>query len=434
MCGDGHGGGEPGGADAADGDVAPLRPGLDAVVLLAGRGTESGVDGGDFLVEQSGQDAAAPLAEQGDRVGGRSGGGPVVEVLGGGAEQHITEDGRCDQYALPGGGGHRQQDVADEIAGELVEDDELAAARGDGEVVVAEFPVEFVGVESGGVDQVAGAQRSPGGGEGVDFVVAVDVPHPAVEVQMDSGAHGLGGVGERGGPGADDALVGDFERAEGTRSQMGLAGTQFLRVQEACRAVVVPLRLRQQGRQCGQLFLVPGDEQGPDAFDGDAGLGRVRAESVLPLAYEPGFQGAGYGVESGVQDGGVGLRGAVADVVGGVQECGAQPVAGQFAGDGGADDARADDGHVVGRGAGRLVGGEFTGRGDREGHRVALVRLRHGPAGSVRRSGTRRAVRPPRRRRSGVRTRRRASSRAGPAGRGVVGRGRAGRRLRRRAR
>lgn len=114
--------------------------------------------------------------------------------------------------------------MADEIAGELVEDDELAAARGDGEVVVAEFPVELVGVQSGGVDQMAGAKCPAGGGEGMDVGAAFDVLHTAVEVQMDSGPHGLGGVGERGRPGADDAFVGDFECAEGARSQMGLAG------------------------------------------------------------------------------------------------------------------------------------------------------------------------------------------------------------------
>lgn len=289
---------------------------------------------------------------------------------------------------------------------------------------------------------MAGVQRSPGGGEGVDVVAAVDVAHAAVEVQMDSGAHGLGGVGQRRRPGADDALVGDFERAEGAGAQVGFAGAQFTGVQEACRVVFVPFGLDQQGGECGQLLFVPGDEQGSDAFDGDSGLGRTGAESLLSFTYQPGFRRAGYGVETGVQDGGVGLRGAVADVVGGVEERGAQPVTGQFAGDGGADDARADDGHVVDRGAGPVArpgpwqadGRQCAGCGDRGVHRVALVRLRPGPAGSARRSGIRRAVRRPRRRRSAVRTRRRVSSRARPAGAGAAGRGRAGRLLRRRAR
>lgn len=68
-----------------------------------------------------------------------------------------------------------------------------------------------------------------------------------------------------------------------------------------------------------------------------------------------GLQRAGYGIETGVQDGGVGLRCAVADVVRGFDEGGTQPLAGQFAGNRGADDACADDGHVICLRARRLV-------------------------------------------------------------------------------
>ena len=111
----------------------------------------------------------ALVAEQGQPVGRGAGGVLVVEVLGGGAEHDVAVDGRRHQDALAERRGHRQQDVADQVAGELVEDDELAAARGDGELVVAEPPVDLVGVQSGGVDQVAGAQRAAAGG---DFVMA----------------------------------------------------------------------------------------------------------------------------------------------------------------------------------------------------------------------------------------------------------------------
>ena len=49
--------------------------------------------------------------------------------------------------------------MLDERARELVEHDQLAAPRRDGEAVVAEHAVELVGVQAGGVDEVARAQR-----------------------------------------------------------------------------------------------------------------------------------------------------------------------------------------------------------------------------------------------------------------------------------
>ncbi|AOW90259.1 hypothetical protein BC342_31290 [Streptomyces olivaceus] len=162
VRGDGEGGGEAGGADAADRDTAQFRVGADAVVVVLGGGAQSGVDGGDLLVQQCGEDAAALLAQGAQSLGGGLGGVLVVEVLGGGAQQDVAVDGRCDQDALAEGGGDRQQDVPDEGAGERVVDDELAPARGDGEVVEAETPVEGVGVQSGRVDEPAGVQGPRG--------------------------------------------------------------------------------------------------------------------------------------------------------------------------------------------------------------------------------------------------------------------------------
>ncbi len=245
--------------------------------------------------------------------------------------------------------------MADELAGELVEDDELTAARGDGEGVVAELPVEFVGVQSGGVDEEAGAQQAAAGGQ---FMVggAGDALHPAVEMQVDTAADGLGGVGEGGRPRADDALAGDVERAQGAGSEVRFAAAQLVGVDQAGLVVAVALGLGGERRQRVQLRPVPGDEQGADRFDGDTGLGRVGREPALSVAYEPGLQRTGHGVETGVQDRRVGLGGSVADVVGGVHEGRTQPAAGELAGDGRTDDSGADDDHVV-EGVRQFAGG-----------------------------------------------------------------------------
>ncbi|CAM5568473.1 hypothetical protein SGLAM104S_09796 [Streptomyces glaucescens] len=270
MFGEGRGGGEAGGADAADGDVSLAGVGADPVVLVPGGGAQPGVDGGDLLVEQGGQDPAALLAQVGETVGGGAGGPLVVQVLGGGAEQDVAVDGGGDQDALAEGGGDGQQDVPDQGAGELVVDEELAAARGDGEVVVTELPVEGVGVQSGRVDEPVGAQGAPGGGQLVDAVPPGGLLDAALEVQVDAVADGLGGVGEGGGPGADDGLAGDVQGAERARSEVRFARVQFGRAEQAGVVAVVAYGLPGEPGQGGELFLVPGDEEGADPFDGDA--------------------------------------------------------------------------------------------------------------------------------------------------------------------
>ncbi len=350
VGGDRHRGAQAGGPDAADAHVplGGMRP--DGVVLLPGGRTQSRVDGGDLLVEERRQDPPALLPQQREPFGGRAGVRLVVQVLGGRPEHDVPVDGRCDQHSLAAGVGHRQQDVAYEAAGEFVEDDELTAAGRDGEVGVAEEAVDLVGVQARRVDQVAGAQRAPAGGQRVRFPRS-DRPHGAVEVQVDAGAHGLRRVGEGGRPGADEGLVRYVEGSQHAGAELRFTGSYFRGREDPGRAVAVAYRLVRESREGRELLLVPGHEQGPDRFDRDAAVRGVGGEPSLSVADEPGLQGAGYGVETGVQDGGVGLGGAVADVVGRVDQGGPQGEAGQFAGDGGAHDAGADHGHVVRVGA-----------------------------------------------------------------------------------
>lgn len=438
MRGDGHGGGQPGGPDAADGDVAQLRVLLDPVVLVAGGRPQPRVDGGDLLVDQPRQDAAPLLPQQREPFLRRLGGGLVVELLRGGAEQHVAEDGRCHQDALAGGGGDGEQDVADEVAGELVVDDELSAARCDGEGVVPEEAVDLIGVQSGGVDQRPGAERAAGGGQGMDtgaglitgLGAGLDGRDAAVQVQVDAGQDRLGGEGERGGPRTDDGLVGNLQRTERARPQVRFDLGEPARVQQPGGVVAVALGLGQQARERVELFLVPGDEEGADAFDGDARLGRVHGESALPLADQPGLQRTGHGVETGVQDRGVGLGRAVADVVRGLDECGTDAVAGQFTGDGGAHHSGADDRDVVVL----ALGKRLPGPGDGPGHRPVREAVTTAPEGCRQPPGIRRAARRPRRGRSSARTPRPVPSRAPPGAAGAPDRGRAGPRRPRRAR
>jgi len=73
-------------------------------------------------------------------------------------------------------------------------------------------------------------------------------------------------------------------------------------------------------RQGVDFLIGPGDEQRAGPLDGYAGLLGVVPEKVCSRARRAGFQGAGGGVVPGVQQRGVGLAGAVTDVVSGVDE------------------------------------------------------------------------------------------------------------------
>ena len=117
---------------------------LDLVVAVLGGGPEPGVAGGDLLVEQRGQDASTGLEQGGDAGLGGAGVGAVLQVLRRGPKQHVPKDGGRDQHPFRGRRGHRQDDRAQQWAGELVEDEELAAPRRHGEAVVVAEAVDEV--------------------------------------------------------------------------------------------------------------------------------------------------------------------------------------------------------------------------------------------------------------------------------------------------
>ena len=164
-------------ADAADGQVALIRMGSDAVVGVLGCGPEPGVDGGDLVVDEGGQDPASVRQEGVDACPGGRGVRAVLEVLGGRPEQDVAEDGRGDEHALGRGRWDRQQHVVDQATGQLVEDEQLTPAGRDGEVLVTERPVEVVGAQPGGVDDHPGLDGPVGRGQDGRLGAYVDPGH-----------------------------------------------------------------------------------------------------------------------------------------------------------------------------------------------------------------------------------------------------------------
>jgi hypothetical protein len=111
-----------------------------------------------------------------------------------------------------------------------------------------EVAVEGVGVQSGRVDEVAGAEGASGGGEEVRAVSPTDFAHRRVEVQVDSVPDRLRRVRQCRRPGADDALAGHVQGAERTRAEMRFTFVEFGTVDQAGVTVLIPYGLLRQVR------------------------------------------------------------------------------------------------------------------------------------------------------------------------------------------
>ena len=234
---------------------------------------------------------------------------------GGRAEHHVAEHRRRHEHALGRAGRDRQQDVVDERPAELVEDDQLAAARCDGEPVVAGHAMDLVRVQPGGVDDPACRQRA---------LRRVDPPLPAVQpaqardpgeaAQLDAGEDGLRGAGQRRRPRADDVLVGHLQRAERSGAEVRLATVQLVDADRRSAVIAVAAGVVFDGGQALELLVGPGDEQRARALERDTDVFGVVEQQAVATRDEPGLHRAGLGVKAGVQDRGVGLAGTGADI------------------------------------------------------------------------------------------------------------------------
>ena len=171
--------------------------------------------------------------------------------------------------------------------------------------------------------------------------------------------------------------TGHGQPAERAGAEVGYSPVDLVGVDDLAAVVAVAFGLVPQRGQRVELFVGPRDEQRAGALDRDAGRLGVVAEQGVPARARAGLQRARGRVEPGVQDRGVGLAGAVADVVAGLEQRHRQRRAGECAGDRGADDAAADDGDVCIVGAMRVA---HHVREDRRGGRIhrADVLVRRG--------------------------------------------------------
>ena len=94
------------------------------------------------------------------------------------------------------------------------------------------------------------------------------------------------------------------------------------------------------------VLVVKAHHQLAGAAHGHVQMGRQIGEQTIALHTQPGHEGAGGIVESGMDDAGIAGAGAAEQVRMGLGHSHPQMVAAQLPGHGAADDARADDGDI----------------------------------------------------------------------------------------
>src|SRR5262249_11483882 len=213
--------GQPGRTDAADTDITVV--GLELIVVVLRRGADADVHRRDVVPHELREDPLR-LAKQ-VREAERGGRGVVLalDVFRRRPDEDIAEHGRRDEHALARAGRNGEHDVIQQRTRELVEDEQLAAPRPDGEAVIAEHPVDLVAEQTRGVDDEPRTQLAARRFEPEAFVAPVDPGHTRVQAEVAPREYRLRGVGERRRERTDHALAADFQRALRGRPELPLA-------------------------------------------------------------------------------------------------------------------------------------------------------------------------------------------------------------------
>ncbi len=252
-----------------------------------------------------------------------------------------------DEDALAHGPGQHEDGVRDVGAGRRVEQLVLAAAGLDGEGLCRRHVVDRVGVDAGGVDDAAGAEGAAVGRDGPGVAVAGERGHGRVEGELDAVGAGVLEKGDREAEGVADAGRGRPERGDGLVRDVWLHAEKLFSLDDAKALDAVLAAAFEEGLEAGAGVVGGADDERSDAHEGELEVAREVVEEGVTLDVEAGHERAGTRVEAGVDDGGVGLGGSAADVVGGLEHEEAALVAGKLAGRGAAAHARTDDDDVV---------------------------------------------------------------------------------------
>ncbi len=204
---------------------------------------------------------------------------------------------------------------------QLVVDDQLSAPGCDREIGVTKLGVDFIRIQSCGVDDVAGVnfviqhpyffifrpERSRRTITCASTTLSVNGLYLKIQKQLDTVDDCLCRKGHGNRKGAENPLARDQQSAESAFVDVRLATIDFIRRNDLYIQHAVFMRLLFQRGQGLQLLLIPGNQNRSQPFVRDVRLRHEFFHECVTAAHEPGFERAGLGVEAGMPDGSAGL-------------------------------------------------------------------------------------------------------------------------------
>ena len=212
---------------------------------------------------------------------------------------------------------------------------------------MAELGVEMIGSKTRRVDDPTPAHVTASGLQRGMAVPGHRPGHPCAAHQSRAARHGIGRKGEVRRPGADDGLAGHSQPAQHAWTQIGDPPIDLVGADDLAAVVEVSFGLVLQTGKRVELFVGPRDQQCAGVLDRDTRLFGVVAEQLVAARHQSRLEGVGGRVVSGVQQRGIGLAGAVTDVVACLEQGHREVRARERARNRRADDSGADDDDVA---------------------------------------------------------------------------------------
>ena len=229
----------------------------------------------------------------------------------------------------------------------LVQQIVLAASGNDVEVGGLHHGVYLVCPDTGSVDDAAGLHRAAGHGQAVAALDGLGVGHLAVAAQLHAVAHRHLGHGQCVLPRVYDGGAGCPQCAADLFRKVGLHGKGLFLGKDLHVGHAVGGAVLKQMLQVGQLLFVQCQHQRAALLIGDIQLCTDLLGQRYAAHIQPCHAGAGGGVVACVENGAVGLGGAVCHIVLGLKDDHLVVVARQCVGCGGTDDTTADDCYII---------------------------------------------------------------------------------------
>ena len=207
--------------------------------------------------------------------------------------------------------------------------------------------VYLIGPDTGSVDDAAGLYRAAGHGQAVAALDGFGIGYLAAAAQLHAVAHRHLGHGQCVLPRVYDGGAGCPQCAADLLGEVRLHGKGLFLGKDLHAGHAVGGAVLKQMLQVGQLLLVQCQHQRTALLVGDIQLCADLFSQRYAAHIQPCHVGAGGGVVACVENGAVGLGGAVCHIVLGLKDDHLVVVARQRVGGSGTDDTTADDSYII---------------------------------------------------------------------------------------